>query len=340
MEIQKTSKKVLTKAAALKIVVQRRKCIEKYRNTLENKVVSKQNKTVKIRKSKESKDSAEKSNSENPILLLSKEKTPNPQLKITAKKRCPKGQYRNRDGNCVPKRSFKALQRLAEVEEAEARSRLKTEDSPRKIYAEKYLTHPVELLGNKYLFQVSFPNIEQFTNYKPLTKHTADCFIQTIFSLGMRCEKTVKEDIQKLRKKKSYSGVTSSEMLNYFEKIFGIERDHFRFIPNVVSFKKPNEGVEKMTKFLDKELENNYATIVDVHLKRKDSPQICGHIMLAYKHNDIVYFFDPQINRLERDPNDMRDDYYVKQYNVFRTVDLKESVELKDSTCSINFSGK
>jgi len=329
MQRQKTSKNLLTKAA-LNILTQRRKCIERYRKSLMNKDLSKQNKTLKIRKSPES---VEKSNMTTP--LKSQENTPNPQIKMTTKKRCPKGHYRNKEGECVPKKSQKILQQMYF-----AMHELKTGDSPRKIYSEKYLTHRVELLGNKYLFQVSFPNLEQFANYKPLTLHTADCFIQTIFSLGLRCEKAVKEDIQKLRKKKSWSGVSPTEMLNYFEKTFGIKRDHFRFISNVVSFKKPNEGVKKMIEFLDKELENNYATILDVNLKRKDSPQICGHVMLAYKYNDIVYFFDPQINRLERDPNNMRDDYYVKQYNIFRTVDLKESVELKDSTCSIDFAGK
>jgi hypothetical protein len=310
--------KTLIKSEALKssakILTQRRKCIEKYRNTL-NK--NKTKTTAKIREPTEPNE-------------------PYPQ----PRKRCPKGQYRNKEGNCVPNpyKSFKTLQRLAQEDEVKAR--LETEESPRKVYAEKYLTHRVHLLGNKWLFQVSFPNIEQFTNYTPLSKHTADCFIQTIFSLGMRCEKAVKEDIQKIRKKQCMSGVNPFEMMNYFEKIFGINRDHFKFATNVVSFKTPNEGVEKMTEFLHEKLENNYATILIVDLKYNNSSILGAHVMLAYKYNDIVYFFDPQRNRLERDPNTMSSENYIKKYHVFKTIGLKESVELKDSTCSIDFAGK
>jgi hypothetical protein len=56
----------------------------------------------------------------------------------------------------------------------------------------------------------------------------------------------------------------------------------------------------------------NYILIVD--LKYNNSSILGGHVMLAYKYNDIVYFFDPQRNKLERDPNTMSNENYIKKY--------------------------
>jgi hypothetical protein len=200
--------------------------------------------------------------------------------------------------------------------------------------------HPVLLLGNKKLFQVSFFSPEQFTTYKKITDHTRiECFIQSLFSLGLRDRKAGKQDVEELKKHKR--GVHVDVQAKYIENSFGLKPGQVTFEYKLIAgthFKRKSEGVKMITSFLDKELENMHATIISITLQTPTASW--GHSSVAFKYNNKVLFFNPQSNFITDDPNDMADSgSTLVIYGIYETHNVKKSVELKDTTCPIEFAG-
>lgn len=65
-----------------------------------------------------------------------------------------------------------------------------------------------------------------------------------------------------------------------------------------------------------------------------------GHYVIAYKYNDIVNYFDPQQKIHTTNPEELSPKgWYIAQYGYFRTINIKKSTKLKDTTCPIEFFG-
>lgn len=288
-----------------------------------------------------------------PSPVMSKERTPSPSQQKT-KKRCPKGLHRNKAGECVPKKSLKkspkspnpiksSISPILSKSPKSSISRLESADTPRKVYVKTYLTHPVKLLGKKKLFQVSFPNPDQFINYKKITgsdQPENECFIQSLFSLGLRDRKEAKKDLGEI-KLRTIGGVTFLNAAKYFEKSFGLNHGQIKHSWMKTRFEDNTEFNDHINVKLIRELRNNYATIITIHIKnntKMDEPGL-GHYMVAYKHDNILYYFDPQSKSLTTHPNSILKNkkYSIVNYGFFNTENILESIDLKDSSCLIDY---
>jgi len=194
-----------------------------------------------------------------------KRPSPSPKVRRNTQKRCPKGQHRNKEGECVPKKfkkSIKMIESSASVssispassvyslssKKSPLISRLESVDTPRKVYAREYLNHPVQLLGKKWLFQVSFSNPEQFINYKQITGTEPtgyECFIQSLFTLGLRDRKKGKQDLEEI-KKNNISGIRFEKASRYFEKSFGLDTGRIIHSWKKYKFEDNNEFKNKI----------------------------------------------------------------------------------------------
>jgi hypothetical protein len=191
----------------------------------------------------------------------------------------------------------------------------KTPTTPRSKYIEDL---PVpHLLGGVDIFQVSFQSVEQFNSYVKITENTRiECFIQCLFLLGLRDIKEAKKDIQKLKSYKN--GVKYTIAATYIQTVFGLKYGMISH-HNIKSIHALN-------------LTNNYATILNVIFKDETE---WGHYIVAYKYNNIVYYFDPQANNhivIDKLKN-------IIGFGFFLTKGIKDNVNLKNTTSTINFYG-
>ena len=237
------------------------------------------------------------------------------------RKRCPKGTHKNKSGECVPKKQI---------------SRIISPNTPRKEYVKKYFDKPIQLLGKTKLFQVSFQNPEQFINHTRITEDTnMECFIQTLFSLGLRDRKEGKQDLERI---KGYNqGVLFEEAVKYIKTSFALKDDQLKYVYTII-FSTGSESKESISKFFNKRLVNNYAAIFSVTFKKDETT--LGHYVIAYKYNDIVNYFDPQQKIHTTNPEELSPEgWYIAQYGYFRTINVEKSMKLKNTTCPIEFFG-
>jgi hypothetical protein len=194
--------------------------------------------------------------------------------------------------------------------------------TPRTTYI-KDLSAPY-LLGGVELFQVSFKSKTQFTHYVKITENTrVECFIQCLFSLGLRDLTAAKRDIETIKAYKN--GVKYSVAEKYIQNAFGLKNGQIEH----GTIKKP-----RITVTLNNHLTNNYATIFNIQLKGKTE---WGHYVVAYKYNNIVYYFDPQANK--HIVLDKINGSKILSFGCFKTNDIAENVIVKNTTAPIEFYG-
>ncbi len=209
-------------------------------------------------------------------------------------------------------------------------------DTPRRAYYKKYNQKNPFLLPNKELFQIAFNEPDQFTNYTQITSNTSfECFIQSLFSLGLRDPKQGKKDVVKIQKNK-FKGVKFEEAAKYFETSFGLH-------PGQIKYEETEFECDScMDVFFDNLLENNCATIISLLIYRMNDSTTFGHFMIVYKLNDELVFFDPQLNAHYENSSRLQDDFNaegqeISFYGYFKTNNITQPVELKNNSCPINF---
>jgi len=209
-------------------------------------------------------------------------------------------------------------------------------DTPRRAYYKKYNQKNPFLLPNKQLFQIAFTDPAQFTNYTQITSNTSfECFIQSLFSLGLRDPKQGKKDVVKLQKNK-FKGVKFEEAARYFETSFGLH-------PGQIQYKESEfEYPDLMDDFFKTLLENNCATIFSLLIYRIDESTTFGHFMIVYKMNDELVFFDPQLNVHYENISHLQHDFAnegqeISFYGYYETNNIAQPVELKNNSCPIHF---
>jgi hypothetical protein len=211
----------------------------------------------------------------------------------------------------------------------------------RKYYKTNFYNNTPVILPNNRLFQISFGNPRQFTNYTQITSNIlSECFIQTLFSLGLRNEKEGKKDVAKMKKKKS-TGVAFVEAAKYFETIFGLMDGQIQYQEDTFNF---SEYLPDMDDFFGEWLENNYATIISLLFFNPQEKKNFGHFMILYKFNDTLFYFDPQMNVHFQDLSHLV--YYYEEilnmemiyYGYYTTKNIKQPIELKTNACPIRFN--
>ena len=143
--------------------------------------------------------------------------------------RCPKGTRRNRDGACVQKELLHFYKRCPNGTRRNKSGdcEKKQEKTPRKTYARRYFKTPPTLLGNEPLFQVTF-RPRQFKNYVNLAEDPKmDCFIQSLFSLGLRNVDVAKEEVIGINETATI-GVSFETAEKYIANSFGIPEEDVR----------------------------------------------------------------------------------------------------------------
>ena len=225
--------------------------------------------------------------------------------------------------------------------------------TPRTSYARTYFTKPI-VLKAMTLFQVPF-DISQFRNYKQITADTnIECFIQTLFSLGLRDIHVAKEDIEKLTLMKR--GTPWTEATKYIEHSFGLDDGQVshewlisEFVSNKFSeyIKNPtyslsdhyselrHDAISNSCNIILSELDNDCATILLLIYASREN---YGHYIIASKRNNNLLFFDPQKNKFNVDINTLSENPIIR-IGVINVRNITTPVELKTNTCSIAFNG-
>jgi hypothetical protein len=177
--------------------------------------------------------------------------------------------------------------------------------SPRTRYSNRMETTSIAMLGGKRgdllkirigeepssadpprnLFQI-------FSNYSNLSNlhiKKIDCVFQTLFSLGLRDIHTAKHESNVINKlgfyKKKIIGVQALQLESYIQQIFGLEKENTKVI-HIESF-----SIIKMNEYLSTKLLENTCTILLFTYKNGKF----GHCVTAFKHNNKIYIFDPQL---------------------------------------------
>jgi uncharacterized protein YjbI with pentapeptide repeats len=133
---------------------------------------------------------------------------------------------------------------------------------------------------------------QMFSNYSNLSKlhiKKIDCVFQTLFSLGLRDIHTAKHESNVINKlgfyKKKIIGVQALQLESYVQQIFGLEKENTKVI-HIESF-----SIIRMNEYLSTKLLENTCTILLFTYKNGKF----GHCVTAFKHNNQIYIFDPQL---------------------------------------------
>ena len=258
------------------------------------------------------------------------------------KKRCPNGTRRNSNGECVV---------------------YKTPPTPRTKYYKKYHSEPVVLVGNSHLVQFRINNIEQFTKYKNIVIRTkVECFIQTLFALGLRNRNNVINDLQNMyttdndycEKGKDLCGVWWQEGEKFIENTFDLPKNSIKWknirhtdrgVRVSKSMKKEDQNrlLNMLSNYLTIYLAPNCATIITIDFKEKE--QTWGHYMIAYNYNNKITYFCPQsktkyihLKNMTRGNKNL----LITSYGYYNTFDNEsliymDDIPIQNSTCPIKF---
>jgi len=230
-----------------------------------------------------------------------------------------------------------------------------SEPTPRTKYANKYFKNLPVLLdrdpdkSRTALFQVSFETPDQFDNYVNLSSATpkVDCFFQSLFSLGLINVETAKKNARDINLN-GKTGVIPKEIIKYITSSFGLSEQEMYFQQaNTIRNKSTNKFDKKVFKkeaegFFNKRLENNHATIFSISFARYNKHYF-HHAVVAYKYNDVVYYFDPQVKGIELDKYAKSKSilniqgYMPYTYGAYYVYDLDEPKELVKQECLIKY---
>jgi len=137
---------------------------------------------------------------------------------------------------------------------------------------------------SRNLFQI----FSRYSNLSKLHVKKIDCVFQTLFSLGLREIHTAKHESNVINKlgdyKKKLIGVQALQLESYVQQIFGLNKENTKVIN--VTF-----SIIQMNNYLNTKLLENTCTILLFTYKNGKF----GHCVTAFKHNNQIYIFDPQL---------------------------------------------
>jgi len=137
---------------------------------------------------------------------------------------------------------------------------------------------------SRNLFQI----FSRYSNLSKLHVKKIDCVFQTLFSLGLREIHTAKHESNVINKlgfyKKKLIGVQALQLESYVQQIFGLNKENTKVIN--VTF-----SIIQMNNYLSTKLLENTCTILLFTYNNGEF----GHCVTAFKHNNKIYIFDPQL---------------------------------------------
>ena len=206
-------------------------------------------------------------------------------------------------------------------------------ETPRQHYATTYLNKDI-FLNTRTLFQVSIHK-DQLDNYTQITPETRiECFIQTLFALGLRNLREAKKDVDLL--KTMTKGTPWHEADKYFQTIFGLKDGQIGHFGYRQTFHDNEDFSTHVSRLLQHELDNNYATILPIAIRSPTHTWF--HFVIAYKYEDVLYFFDPQTKITSTNAADLSL-YTIFKFGFFTTKGVDKLTPLQTNTCSIKFKG-
>jgi hypothetical protein len=151
------------------------------------------------------------------------------------------------------------------------------------------------------LFQVPF-NPEQIDRYKKISKYRCnDCLFQVLTALGLRHYTISRKDSRKIYKKQIV-GVEVQDVANYLSTVFE------------TTIKRNIYEDTDILPYLH--LKNGYATFVCVSYLKKNKTR-AGHFFIIYKHDRVIYCYDPCDGTNTRNINNIMDSTKIDRYVSF-----------------------
>ena len=174
---------------------------------------------------------------------------------------------------------------------------------------------------SRNLFQI----FSRYSNLSKLHVKKIDCVFQTLFSLGLREIHTAKHESNVINKlgdyKKKLIGVQALQLESYVQQIFGLKKENTKVIN--VTF-----SIIQMNNYLSTKLLENTCTILLFTYKNGEF----GHCVTAFKHNNQIYIFDPQLTTTYSSSiYSFKDEMGIiyENINSFTVICLNEVVESK-----------
>lgn len=154
------------------------------------------------------------------------------------------------------------------------------------------------------MFQVSFTSPRQFDYYynlaggetcRPL--ELADCVYQCFFALGLMTLDIAKQHAERAR---AMTPTPNKSITDFCKCAFGLEGDDIVYDTRRYERRRdlsegdPDFFEETIGTFLNAHLYNGYATMIAYNAYNESRRRGRGHIIIAYKYNDRINYFDPQ----------------------------------------------
>ena len=212
----------------------------------------------------------------------------------------------------------------------------------RSMYYNKFFRTPVHLLEKNPLFQVNVNNIRQFYEFAGIHRKSkksnsyADCFLYTIFTLGLRNVNVLIEDVKQFYNSK-ISGVSTDDIGIFIENSFGLSKKTIIHVDRAVSNKM---DIHLIMKFLAYWLKPGYATIITVQYKHIQTGQVFSHIMNVFNNNSELIFIDHQAQWITNNIVDQIDAdvyMYISFGFFYLTKPVSAAIGIVNPSCSINF---
>jgi len=198
------------------------------------------------------------------------------------------------------------------------------ETSPRTRYRDNLTQDKITMMssepGKNNLFRLHIPDtIKVFGTYKNLSRTLQnDCAFQILFASGI------------LDRNPALSGSKGTRIVKQFKKEIGVSNTNL--INHITSVFQIN--ADDLTPKLFKNTETPLVTIMEIYLKEHLGNDMCtfvlirldksyiGHYIIAFKHNDNIFIFDPQLTGFDESS---------KKLSIFNIVILEKIYSMRSN---------
>lgn len=194
--------------------------------------------------------------------------------------------------------------------------------TPRTEYYTSYLSKPPVLLEKNPIFQIYYNTVQQFVNYVNIypsqykSKQYPDCFINSLFALGLRDVSTLNTDIRNIYTQSPTEGILISNICVFLEDSFGLPR-YSVYTETFIDSSQRNV-YSNISKTYSKGIHPHYATIIFLHKYNKSVLKKKGHVIIVFNHEGVLWYFDPQINILSKTIDGIQsNDEIMLGYSIF-----------------------
>ena len=176
------------------------------------------------------------------------------------------------------------------------------ETSPRTRYRENLTQDKITMMssepGKNNLFRLHIPDIMKiFGTYSNLSRNAqSDCAFQILFAIGILDRNPAlsgSKGTNIIKHFKKEIAVSITPLINHITTVFQINADDLK-----PKFLKNTETplVSIMERYLKVHLDNDMCTFVLINFDESD----IGHYIIAFKHNDNIFIFDPQLTAFDK----------------------------------------